>query len=145
MVLFLAASHESIQATRNLPSCNIYCKLNPLLWTNILVEKKTSVFQCSFERCKNGVNDVEGVCWSIWKISPSSWVLKSHGSCHVLTGIRTLVYLFVLEIGPSSFLTSNFKVEVKMQFLADCNIAMAPSPLIRYSSPSEIWGLQFPG
>lgn len=86
---------------------------------------------------------MEAVYQSIWKITSSSGLLKSHRSYRVLTGICTSVCLSVLEIGLSSFLTFNLKME--QQFLTDWKILMVPSPLIRYCGPSEILGLQFPG
>lgn len=55
------------------------------------------------------------------------------------------VYLSVLETGRSCFLTFTLVMEVKMQFLADYKKVMAPSPLIGYSGPPEILGLQFSG
>ena len=80
---------------------------------------------------------MEAVCL---KISFSPWLLKSHCSYHVLTGIGTSVCLSVRERGPSSFLTFNLKLEE--QFPANCK---AVTPLIRYRGPSEILGLPFPG
>lgn len=67
-------------------------------------------FRAHCKDVKIYVSDVEAVRQSIWKISSSSWLLKSHWSYHVLTGICASVCLSVVEIGPSSFLTFNLKM-----------------------------------
>lgn len=88
---------------------------------------------------------MEAVCWSIGKIFSSSWLLKSHWSWDILTGIYKSVHLSVLEIGWSFFLTFTLMMEVKMQFLAGCKNVIAHSPLTRYSDAPEILGLQSSG